>query len=183
MDYTERLLDARAERPADYFAEQPFGQVPCYSDKKVSMFETEAIVLHIGEKCEALLPREAQQRARAMSWVIASLNSVEPAVMQLASLDLFHAGENWTVERRPQLEAMVRLKLKRISDHMGKRDWLEKGFTAGDLMMTTVMHILRDTNIVAEYPNIAAWQARCEARPAFERALSAQMTAFEKIDA
>ncbi len=180
IPYAVRKLDPRGDRPADYFEEQPFGQVPSYSDADVSMFESGAIVLHVGAKCEALLPAEEEARARATTWVFAALNSVEPAVQQLSALDLFYKDQAWATEARPTVEDMVRKRLKRVADHLGDREWLEEGFTAGDLMMVTVLRILRNTDLVAEQPNLAAYQARGEARPAFQRALAAQFADFEE---
>lgn len=183
IPYEARLLGPGESKGADYLREQPFGQVPTYADGAVAMFESGAIVLHIAEDCEALLPRDPLARARAVSWVFAALNSIEPAIMQLAEIDLFHAGEAWTLERRPQAEAFTRARLAALSDWLGNRDYLEQRFTAGDLMMTTVLRILRHTDLVAEHANLHDFQARCEARPAFGRALAAQMQPFEMADA
>ncbi len=179
IPYSTRLLDARAERPADYFSEQPFGQVPSYRDGEVSLFESGAIVLHIGEGCETLLPADPQGRGRATGWVIAALNSVEPVISQLAAIDLFHSEEEWAQARRPGVVDMVRGKLARVAEHLGDKDWLEERFTAGDLMMVTVLRNLRHTDLVAQFPPLAAYRARGEARPAFRRALDAQLADFE----
>ena len=179
--YSIRLLDPRSERPADYLAEQPFGQVPSYADGEVRMFESGAIVLHIGAACETLLPPDPQGRAMATAWVLAALNSVEPSVQELAGLDLFHKGKPRAAERRPDAEAMVRQRLARVAAHLGEREWLEDRFTAGDLMMISVLRILRHTDLVAEHPRLAAYQARGEARPAFQKALAGQMADFEDL--
>ena len=183
LPYEARLLTAEAKNQPDYRREQPFGQVPAYADNRVAMFESGAIVLHVAADCEALLPRDPAARARATSWVFAALNSIEPAVQQLAEIDLFHAGEGWTHERRPQVETFARSRLAALSDWLGDRDYLEQRFTVGDLMMTTVLRILRHTDLVAEHPNLRDYQARCEARPAFGRALAAQLEPFELADA
>jgi glutathione S-transferase len=180
LPYRERLLDAKTERPKDYFSEQPFGQVPIYSDRDVRMFETGAIVLHIAERSETLMPRNPAGRARTMSWVIASLNSIEPMVVELVNIDLFSANQEWARARRPEAEQKVHQRLGRLSDWLGERDHLEDRFTAGDLMMTTMLRLLRHTDLVGEYPNLARFQARCEARSAFQRALAAQLAAFER---
>lgn len=180
LSYRERLLDARGARPRDYFEAQPFGQVPIYDDGQVRLFESGAIVLHVAERSEALMPTDAQGRARAIAWVLASLNSVEPAIANLVDCDVFHAGEPWAAERRPQAAEEVRDRLRLLSEWLGDRDYLEDRFTAGDLMMTTVLRILRHTDLVAERENLARYQARCEARPAFRRALEAQLAAFER---
>ena len=179
IPYAVRKLSATAERPADYFADQPFGQVPSYRDETVRMFESGAIVLHIGEKCEALLPADALGRARAVSWVLAALNSVEPMIQQLALIDLFHAASDWARERRPEVVEMIETRLGRLADHLGQQPYLEGRFTAGDLMMTTVLRILNHTDIVAGHASLAAYKERCMARPAFARALEAQLADFD----
>lgn len=179
LAYRERLLDAMNERPEDYLREQPFGQVPIYNEGDIHMFETGAIVLHIAERSEVLMPRDPAGRARAMSWVVASLNSIEPMIMELAGIDIFNADADWARARRPQAERQVRERLGRLSKWLAERDHLEDCFTAGDLMMTTMLRILRHTDLVAEHPNLARYQARCEARPPFGRALEAQLAAFE----
>ncbi|WP_119459785.1 glutathione S-transferase family protein [Rhodospirillaceae bacterium SYSU D60014] len=178
--YRERLLDAKNERPEAYLREQPFGQVPIYNEGDIHMFETGAIVLHIAERSEVLMPRDPAGRARAMSWVVAALNSIEPMIAELVNIDIFNAGADWARARRPEAERNVRERLGRLSAWLGERDYLEDRFTVGDLMMTTVLRILRHTALVAEYPNLAEYQARCEARPAFQRALEAQLAAFEE---
>jgi glutathione S-transferase len=168
------------ERPEDYFREQPFGQVPIYNEGDIHMFETGAIVLHIGERSEELMPRDPAGRARATTWVIAALNSIEPMIMELVSIDIFNAKADWARARRPEAEKKVRERLGQLSNWLGERDYLEDRFTAGDLMMTTMLRLLRHTDLVAEYPNLAAYQARCEARPAFRRALEAQLAPFRE---
>jgi glutathione S-transferase len=183
LRYRVRLLDSQSERQAEYYREQPFGQVPCYRESELRLFETGAIVQHIGEKDERLLPRDQVGRARAIQWTYAALNSVEPALQSLALIDLFYAGQEWAKLRRPGAEEFAKLKLKRVAEWLGENDWLEDRFTIGDLMMATVLRLLRHTGLVAERVNLAAYLARCEARPAFQRALAAQLGDFEKRDA
>lgn len=183
LDYRERLLDPRTERPKDYFREQPFGQVPILNDGPVRLFETGAIVLYLGERSEVLLPRDPAARARATCWIIASLNSVEPSLLELSTIDIFNPDAEWAKARRPEVEKKVRGRLARLSDWLGERDYLEDRFSAGDLMMSTMLRILEGKDIVESYPNLAALQARCEARPAFQRALAAQLDAFARHDA
>ncbi|WP_066547157.1 MULTISPECIES: glutathione S-transferase family protein [unclassified Sphingomonas] len=180
IPYSVRLMSPRGERPADYFADQPFGQVPCYRDDDVVLFETGAILLYLGDGCEALLPRDRVGRARATSWLIAALNSVEPVIQQLTAIDLFHAGEDWTAARRPQVVEMVERRLMRLAAHLGQRDYLEDRFTAGDLMMTSVLRILNGTGLVDTHPNLVAYRDRCAARPAFAAALAAQLADFRE---
>ena len=179
LAYRERLLDPREERPQDYFREQPFGQVPIFNEGEIRMFETGAIVLHIAERSEELMPRDPAARARVACWVLAALNSLEPTVIQLPLIDIFHSGEEWARLRRPGVVEMIRGRLGRLSGWLGDRYYLEDRFTAGDLMTTTILRILDRTDLVAGFPNLAAYKARCEARPAFRRALEAQHAAFE----
>jgi glutathione S-transferase len=176
LDYRVRLLEQ--ERPPEYLKEQPFDQVPCFSDGKVKIFETGAIVQYVGEQSEALLPRNPQGKYRAIQWTYSALNSVEPAILNLLLIDLFFTNEEWAKLHRPGAEDFARLKLKRVSDWLGDEDWLEGRFTIGDLMMITVLRFLRHTKLVAEFPNLAAYLARGEARPAFKQALADQLATY-----
>jgi glutathione S-transferase len=177
LDYRVRLLDQ--QRPQEYLQDQPFDQVPCFSDGEVRIFETGAIVQYIGEKSETLLPRDIQSRYRAIQWTFAALNSVEPAVLNLLLIDFFFIGEEWAKLRRPGAEDFARLKVKRVADWLGERTWLEGDrFTIGDLLMVTVLRFLRHTNLVAEFPNLANYLKRGEARPAFQRALADQLAVY-----
>ncbi|HET9811226.1 MAG TPA: glutathione S-transferase family protein [Sphingomicrobium sp.] len=177
LDYRVRLLDQ--QRPPEYLLEQPFDQVPILRDRDVQIFESGAIVQYIGEKSEALLPRDLQGRYRAIQWTYAALNSVEPALFNLVLIDVFHAGEEWAKLRRPGAEEFARLKLKRVSDWLGHKEWLEGDrFTIGDLIMVTSLRFLRHTDIVADFPNLAAFVRRGESRPAFQRALADQLAIF-----
>lgn len=175
--YDASLLQQGDQAMPAYRARQPFGQVPAFEDGPLSMFESGAIVLHIGERSETLLPKDEIGRARAMTWVFAALNSIEVVVAQLGEL-FFHQGEAWVEQRQPQLEAQVKKRLGELATALGDRPYLEERFSAGDLMMTTVLRNLRDTDILDGFPTLQAYQARCEARPAFKRALDAQMAAF-----
>ena len=177
LDYRVRLLGT--PRPADYVKEQPFDQVPCFSDDQVRIFESGAIVQYIGEKSEVLLPRETQARYRAIQWTYAALNSVEPAIQNVFAVTVFHADKEWAKLRRQGAEEFARLKLKRVSDWLGEKQWLEGDrFTIGDLIFVTVLRNLNHTDMVAEFPNLAAYQKRGESRPAFQRALSDQLAVF-----
>jgi glutathione S-transferase len=181
IPYAVKKLDATTERPANYFAEQPFGQVPSYRDEAVSLFESGAIVLHIGQHSETLLPADPAARARATAWLIAALNSIEPYLMQLATIDIFAAGEDWAKQRRPSVVEMIMQRLGRLPDALGDKPYLDGDhFTAGDLMMTTVLRILDRTDLLQTYSNLVAWKERCEARPAFQAALRAQLDDFEQ---
>ena len=177
LDYRVRLLDQ--QRPPEYLLEQPFDQVPCLRDGEVQIFESGAIVQYIGDKTEALLPRDPQGRFRAIQWTYAALNSVEPAIMNLLLIDIFFVGEEWAKLRRPGAADFAKGKLKRVSDWLGDKSWLEGDrFTIGDLVMTTTLRFLRHTDMVAELPNLAAYLQRAEARPAFQRALADQVAAY-----
>jgi glutathione S-transferase len=181
ISYAVCKLDATSARPADYYKEQPFGQVPSYHDSIVSLFESGAIVLHIGRDCETLLPADPAARARATAWLIAALNSVEPFLMQLATIDIFEAGELWAEQRRPAVVEMIGKRLQCLADALGDKPYLDgEAFTAGDLMMTTVLRILDGKNLLEQHPNLVAYKARCEGRPAFQIALAAQIADFEE---
>jgi glutathione S-transferase len=179
LDYRVRLLGQ--QRPSEYLLEQPFDQVPVLKDGEVHIFESGAIAQYIGEKSEALLPRDKQGRFRAIQWTYAALNSVEPALMNLLLIDLFFTGEEWAKIRRPGAEEFARLKLKRVSDWLGDKQWLEGDrFTIGDLLMVTVLRFLRHTDLVAQFPNLDAFVRRGEARPAFQRALNDQLATYRQ---
>jgi glutathione S-transferase len=177
LPYKVRIVGQ--ERPLEYLKEQPFDQVPCFNDGQVRIFETGAIVQYIGEQSEALLPRDAQGRYRAIQWTYAALNSVEPAIINLLSVDFFYADEEWAKLRRPGAADFARLKLKRVSEWLGDKQWLEGDrFTIGDPIMVTALRFLRHTDLVAGFSNLADYQKRGEARPAFQRALADQLAVY-----
>jgi glutathione S-transferase len=176
--YHVRLIDPEIQKSADYRSWQPFGQVPALEEDGKVIFESGAILLSIAERSEALLPHDPEQRARAITWVFAALNSIEPRVQQLTEIDLFNAGREWTKERRPEVAEALETRLTELATWIGDRDYLEERFTIGDLMMTTVLRIPRHVDVVERIPNLAAYKARCEARPAFQRALAGQMSDF-----
>jgi len=178
LPYKLQLLEG--ERPPEYYLDQPFGQVPCYREGPLRIFESGAIVQHIGEKSEKLLPRDSVARIRAIQWTYAALNSVEPAIQNLVAIDLFYTNEEWAKLRRPGAEEFARLKLKRVADWLGDKEWLEDHFTIGDLMMASVLRIPRHTDLVAEQPNLKAYVDRAEQRPAFQRALADQLAVFKE---
>jgi glutathione S-transferase len=179
LPYNVRLIDGLVQRTADYLSMQPFGQVPVLIEDNLTIFESGSIVLHIGEKSEALLPRDEAGRARAITWVFSALNSIEIAIVPLAQIDLFYSSEAWARERRPAAEQFVRSRLADLAAALGDKPYLEGRFTAGDLMMAAVLRNLRHTTLIADYPNLAAYLGRCQARPAFQRALEGQMSAFQ----
>ena len=190
LPYEQKLIGPEDQASAEYRALQPFGQVPVMvsEDDKggtLELFESGAIVLGIAERTEAgdsLLPADPAQRSRAITWLFAALNSIEPQVQNLAGIDLFYAGEEWAKLRRPGAEAMVQKRLSELAAALGDKDYLEDHFSIGDLVMTTVLRILRHTDLVDREPKLAAYLARCEARPAFQRALAAQMAVFEAAE-
>lgn len=177
--YEEHLIDQTDQRSASYRRRQPFGQVPAFEEDGLVLFESGAIVLHLAERSEALMPRDPAGRARTQAWMFAALNSIEPALAGLAEIDLLHAGQEWAKLRRPSALEHAKARLAALSDWLGDREHLEDRFTAGDLLMTTVLRLLRHGDMLAETPNLEAYRRRCEARPAFARALAAQMRTFE----
>jgi glutathione S-transferase len=179
IPYQEMLIGPEDQASAAYRALQPFGQVPAIDTGELKLFESGAIVLYIAERSEALAPADASGRARTRAWMFAALNSVEPPIDELAGLDLFHAGEAWARTRRPMAVAAVEKRLEVLEDWLDGRDYLEERFTAGDLLMTTVLRTLRHTDIVSRRPALKAYQERCEARPAFRKAMADHLRPFE----
>ena len=181
LPYQTRLLEQGDQDKPEYRALQPFGQVPILMEDNLVLFESGAIVLHIGERSEALLPKDAGARARATQWLIAALNSVEPFVMNVALIDGFYANEQWAKLRRPSAVEFVQRRLSALSKSLGDKPFLDgERFTAGDLVMSTVLRILKHTDIVSGEARLAAYVERCTARPAFKRALDAQLGDFRK---
>lgn len=178
LPYRTRLLGQGDKDTPDYRALQPFGQVPILEEDGRALFESGAIVLYIGERCEALLPKDAGARARATQWLIAALNSIEPHLMNVAVVNVFHPDEEWAKLRRPSAVEFARRRLGCLAQALGEQPYLDgERFTAGDLMMTTVLRIVPE--LVTD-PGLVAYVARCTARPAFRRALDAQMSDFRE---
>jgi glutathione S-transferase len=179
LPYRTRLLEQGDQDKQDYRALQPFGQVPAFEEDGLVLFESGAIVLYIGERSETLLPKDAGARARATQWLVAALNSVEPFLMNVALIDLFYVNEEWAKLRRPGAVAFAQKRLSALSKSLGERPYLDGDrFTAGDLMMTTVLRILKHTDIVTSDKRLASYVERCTARPAFKRAFDAQIGDF-----
>jgi glutathione S-transferase len=172
--YRAQLYEGMAPRPDAYRQWQPFGQVPAFDDGQVRLFESGAILLHLGEQDERLLPREPQQKADSVAWLIGALNSVEPSIMQIVTLDIFQAGKPWAKEARPSAVEFARSRLARVAEALGDGDWLAGRFSIADIMMVTVIRNLDHTDIIAGFPNLAAYKARGEARPAFVQAVADQ---------
>lgn len=167
----ETTLDA-------YRAIQPFGQIPAIQDGDLTLFESGAIVHYVAERSPVLLPAQQPARAHVMQWMFAALNTIEVAVMRLAELDLFYAGERWAAERRPAAVEAVQRRLAELASRASRHEYLVGAFSAADILMTTVLRILRHTQLLEEQPVLVAYKKRCEARPAFAKALAGQMEAF-----
>ena len=179
LPYRSRLLELGDQDKPDYRALQPFGQVPIYEEHGLTLFETGAIVQFIGERSETLLPKEPGARARAIQWMFAALNSIEPFVMNVAIIDFMYANEEWAKLRRPGAVAFVERRLAALSNSLGDKPYLDGDrFSAGDLLMSTVLRILHRTDIVTKDKRLAAYVERCTGRPAFKRALDAQLGDF-----
>jgi glutathione S-transferase len=179
LPYQARLIGLEDRDGASHRERQLFGQVPVLEEDGLVLFESGAILLHIAGRSEALMPADPAGRARAVCWVFAALNSMEPPIQNLAEIDLFHAEEAWAKARRSGAEQAARRRLSELAAHLDGRDWLEARFTAGDLMMACVLKILRHTDLVDDYPPLRAYLGRCESRPAYDRALKAHMNVFE----
>lgn len=180
LPYQVRLIDADDQASPDYRAQQPFGQVPMFEENGLVLFESGSIVLHIGARSEVLVPTDDAGRARAITWLFAALNSIEVVLQPLAELDFFYPDQEWAKLRRPDAEKAVKRRLAELASWLGDREYLEDRFTVGDLMMSTVLRIAGHTGLVDAVPKLKAYQGRCEARPAFQRALHDQLTSFEK---
>jgi glutathione S-transferase len=181
LPYRTRLLEQGDQDRPDYRKLQPFGQVPILEENDVVLFETGAIVLHIGERSETLLPKDPAARARATQWLIAALNSIEPFVMNVALIDIFYADQEWAKLRRPGAVEFLGRRLAALSNALGDKPYLDGDrFTAGDLMMSTVLRILRHTDIVTGERRLGTYVERCTARPAFRRALDGQLGDFRE---
>jgi glutathione S-transferase len=180
LPYQIRTLALGPEQKSpEHLARQPFGQAPAIEEDGLVLFESGAIALYIAAKSEALLPADRIERERAKAWVFAALNSVEIWVQQLGSIDFFHANEEWTKAWRPQIEGLTKDRLAALDRVLEGKDYLEGRFTVGDLLMADVLRILDHTGLVDAYPNLSAYKQRCEARPAFRRAMKAQVDGFK----
>ena len=180
VPYNVRLLSDGEKNTAEYRAMQPFGQVPVYQEDGLVLFESGAILQHIAEKSDVLMPRDAADRARVIAWMYSALNSIEPYVLNVVTIDLFNADQDWAKTRRPAELAKVESRFAALDERLAKQDYLEAGrFTVADILMVTVLRNLRHCDLVAQYPALDAYMKRCEARPAFKRALDAQMADFE----
>lgn len=176
--YDLRLLSLAEMKQAPHLALNPFGQIPTYEEGGLALFESGAIVLHIAERHAGLLPPDREARVRAIAWMFAALSTVEPPIVESSIAWLLEREEPWYAPRLPILEARVRVRLAELSARLGGADWLDGAFSAGDLMMVTVLRRLESSGLVDEYPNLAAYIARAEARPAYRHAFEAQLAVF-----
>ena len=176
LPYEVRLVSFRAMKEAAHLALHPFGQIPTCEEGDLALFETGAIVLHIAERQQpGLFPADANARARAITWMFAALNTVEPPILELVTVKFTEGDRPWKADRLPLVEDRVRVRLRQLAARLGDSDWLDGAFSAGDLLMVTVLRRLNTSGLLDEYPKIAAYVARGEARPAYQRAFAAQL--------
>ena len=176
--YDVRLVSFSEMKGPAHCMLHPFGQIPTYEEGDLALFESGAIVLHLAERHAGLLPDDANARARAITWIFAALSTVEPAILELTIARIVEGDKPWSKDRLPLVKDRVRERLKQLSARLGSADWLDGAFSAGDLMMVSVLLRLRLSGILDEYPNLAAYVARGEARPAYKRAFDAQLAVF-----
>ena len=176
--YDVRLVSFSEMKQPAHRALHPFGQIPTYQEGDLALFESGAIVFHIADRNDGLLPDDANARARAIAWMFAALNTLEPPIVDLGAAMLLERDKTWYEQRLPLVEDRIRHRLGELSSRLGDADWLDGAFSAGDLLMVTVLRRLNGSDILNEYPNLAAYVVRGEARPAFRRAFEAQMAVF-----
>ena len=173
--YQVRLVSFRALKEPAHLALHPFGQIPTYEEGDLALFETGAIVFHLAQRHAGLLPDDANARARAITWMFAALSTVEPPILELVTARFQEGDKPWTKERMPLIRDRIRQRLDQLSARLGDADWLDGAFSAGDLMMVSVLLRTRPSGILDEFPSLAAYVARGEARPAYKRAFAAQL--------
>ncbi len=176
--YAVRFLEQGQQKAPAHRALQPFGQVPTYEKGDLTLFESGAIVWHIAERFDGLMPREPRGRAKALEWLFAALNTVEPPISDYAIATIFEAGEPWAAQRLPSVEARIFQRLEEASERLGDADWFTGTFTVGDLMMVSVLRPLKGTGLLDPYPSLARYVTRGTDRPAFRQALADQMAGF-----
>lgn len=176
--YDVRLLSFSKMKESAHRMLHPFGQIPTYEEGDLTLFESGAIIFHIAERHAGLLPDDPNARARAIAWMFAALNTVEPPIVERSMAAILEQDTSWYKERLPMLEDRIRVRLGELSSRLGEADWLDGGFSAGDLLMVTVLRRLDGSGEVQKFPNLAAYVARGEARPAYKRAFDAQLAVF-----
>lgn len=177
--YEVRLLSFKAMKEPAHLALQPFGQIPTYEEGDLALFESGAIVLHIAERHPGLLPSDPNARVRAIMWMFAALNTLEPPIFDRSLVRILERDKPWYEERLSSLDEIIRKRLDGLANHLGEADWLDGAFSAGDLLMVTVLRRLQGSGMLEERPNLAAYIARAEARPAYRRAFEAQRAVFD----
>ena len=181
--YDVRLLSFAEMKAPAHLGLHPFGQIPTFEEGDLALFESGAIILHIAERHAGLLPDDADGRARAIGWMFAALNTVEPPIVERSMATIVEREKCWYAARMPMLDERVRVRLGQLSDRLGDADWLDGGFSAGDLLMVTVLRRLDGSGHVEKFPNLAAYVARGEARPAYRRAFDDQLAVFTESQA
>jgi glutathione S-transferase len=176
--YGVRLLSFKAMKEPAHLALHPFGQIPTYEEGDLALFESGAIVFHIAERHAGLLPDDANARARAITWMFAALNTVEPPIVDREVAEYLEGDETWYEQRLPFIDERIRRRLGELSGRLGDSDWIDGAFSAGDLLMVTVLRRLEGSGILEEYPNLSAYVSRGKARPAYQRAFDAQLAVF-----
>jgi glutathione S-transferase len=183
LPYSVRALAFEEAATPAYRREQPFSQIPVLQDGGLTLFETGAILLHLGERSPALMPADADAKARVTMWMFAALNSVEPYIANLVSLVVFSSGEPWAAGARPAAEAMVDKRLRDLDDWLDGREWLADGFSVADILMATVLRLVDNMEMVERFARVTAYRDRCMARPAFQKALADQVAHFTQAAA
>lgn len=176
--YEVRYVSFQAMKEPAHLAIQPFGQIPTYEDGDLTLFETGSIVFHIAEQHAGLLPKDGNARSRAITWMFSAVNTIEPPILELVNTKFSEGDKPWSQERIPLVAERIRNRLKQLSTYMGNNEWLDGAFSVGDLMMVSVLLRLKASGILDEFPNLSAYVARGEARPAYKRAFEAQYAAF-----
>lgn len=176
--YEVRLVSFRAKQEPAHLRVHPFGLIPTYEEGDLVLFETGAIVLHIASRHAGLLPGDGDARARAITWMFAALSTVEPPILELMTAKILEGDKPWAAERLSLVKDRIRARLGQLSARLGDAEWLDGAFSAGDLMMVSVLLRLKSSGILDEYPNLAAYVARGEARPAYKRAFDAQLAVY-----
>ena len=180
--YDVRLVSFREMKEPAHLALHPFGQIPTFEEGNLALFESGAIILHLAQHHPGLLPEDADGRARAIAWMFAALSTMEPPIVEFGMARIVERDKPWFEQRQPMLEERVRTRLGQLSQRLGDADWLDGAFNAGDLLMVTVLRRLPGTGLVEEHPNLAAYVARGEARPAYQRAFDAQLAVFNQAE-
>ncbi|KWV55781.1 glutathione S-transferase [Rhizobium altiplani] len=181
--YDVRLLSFKAMKEPAHLAFQPFGQIPTYEEGDLALFESGAIVFHIAERYPGLLPEDTNARARAIAWMFAALNTIEPPIVDREVARFLEGDQPWYEQRLPMIDKRIRKRMRKLSDRLGDADWLDGNFSAADILMVTVLRRLEGLGMLDEYPNLSAYVARGKARPAFKRAFDAQLAVFAAASA